>query len=201
MNNDQDLPESGPNQAPVEYDKPSDNRGFSSETSVEYDFRGRRPDERVVMVARYHAWLLMPIVAIWLIMLLLLWGLFWIFGASAVTSIAIAVIVVVGLLYTFYQWFLWNNGTSIITTQRVIRIEQQSLFSRQIAEAELDRIQEISTEIRGPIHTLFNFGTVRIKTATNSGKVDLMDVTNPYDIQQEIVRVQRQLVTQRPTNP
>lgn len=161
---------------------------------TEYNFRGRRSDEQVIMVARYHAWLLMPIVYWWLVLIALLGGIIWYFGASRVTSIAIAVITVVGGLHTLYQWFLWNNGTYIITNQRVIRIEQVSLFSRQISEAELDRIQEISTEIRGPIHTLFNFGTVRIQTASSTGKVDLEDVANPYDIQQEIVRVQRQLM-------
>lgn len=159
----------------------------------EYDFRGRRSNETVILVARFHAWLLMPIVYIWIFLLAVLGLCLWQFGASGVTSYAIGGIAVGGGLYTFYQWFIWNNGTYIITNQRVIRIEQVSLFNRQISEAELDRIQEISTEIKGPIHTLFNFGTVKIQTASSTGKVDLVDVTNPYDIQQEIVRVQRQL--------
>lgn len=165
-----------------------------SDVTASFDFRGRRSDETVILVARFHAWLLMPIVYMWLFLFLGLGLTLKYFGASGITSIAIAVVALIGGLYSFYQWFIWNNGTYIITNQRVIRIEQLSLFNRQISEAELDRIQEISTEIKGPIHTMFNFGTVRIQTASSTGKVDLVDVTNPYDIQQEIVRVQRQLV-------
>ena len=158
-----------------------------------YDFRGRRSNETVIMVARFHAWLLMPVVYAWIILFIVLGLALKYFGASGVTSIAIAAVALIGGRYSFYHWFIWNNGTYIVTNQRVIRIEQLSLFNREISEAELDRIQEISTEIKGPIHTLFNFGTVKIQTASSTGKVDLVDVTNPYDIQQEIVRVQRQM--------
>ncbi|MBI4948165.1 PH domain-containing protein [Candidatus Berkelbacteria bacterium] len=157
----------------------------------DFDFRGRRENEKVVVVVKYHAWLLMPIVYIWLIAFALMAGSFYLFGASKVTSIAITVLVVSCVLNTVYRWFIWNAGNYIITNQRVIRIEQLSLFNREISEAEIDRIQEISTEIRGPIHTLFGFGTVKIQTASNTGKVDLEDITKPYDIQQIIAGIQK----------
>lgn len=198
------MPEEDPPQSTgsdIAYDKPREGRGFSSggeRSEIEYDFRGRRPNEQVMLVARYHAWLLMPIVWLWLILLAILTVLIIYFGLSRVTSIAIFVAAIVGGGYSLYQWFLWNASNTIITNQRVVRIEQQSLFNRQIAEAEIDRIQEISTSIKGPIRTMLNFGTVRIQTASSEGKVDLVDVTSPYDIQQAIVNVQRQ-VTDRPT--
>lgn len=172
----------------------------SNPNEIEYSFRGQRSGEQVLMVARYHAWLLMPVAFVWLVIIAILVGLIMYFGLSRVTSIAIFVSAILGGGYTFYQWFLWNASNTIITDQRVIRIEQQSMFNRQIAEAEIDRIQEISTSIKGPIRTMFNFGTVRIQTASSEGKVDLVDVTNPYDIQQAIVSVQRRL-SERPAPP
>jgi len=163
-----------------------------------YNFRGQRADEEALLVVRQHVWLLLPVVIAWLMILAAIGLLMWHFGASRTTSFAIITGLVVGGLYSLYQWFIWNNGIYIVTTQRVIRIEQHSLFNRQISEAEIGRIQEISTEIRGPIHTMLNFGTVKIQTASTSGQIDLEDVMDPYDIQQQIVRVQRQIVAHTP---
>jgi uncharacterized membrane protein YdbT with pleckstrin-like domain len=172
---------------------------FDPEPGV--DFRGRRSNEKVILVARYHWWLLMPIAFCWLAAIALIIAAIWFFGATAVVSIAIAAVGLAALIYSFYEWFLWVNGNYIITNQRVIRTEQMSLFRRQIAEAEIDRIQEISTYISGPVHTLLGFGTVRIRTASGSDQVDLEDVADPYAIQQEIARVQRQLGKQEQAPP
>ncbi|HUD20493.1 MAG TPA: PH domain-containing protein [Candidatus Saccharimonadales bacterium] len=160
----------------------------------EVEFRGKRPDEQVALVAKCHPWLLIGIPICWLILILLVVAVFWFFGASRTGSISVISALIIGGLYTLYQAFLWNNGLYIITDQRVIKIDQINLFKRLISETELDRIQEITTEIAGPIHTLLNFGKVKIKTASSdSGQMDLEDVADPYDLQQQIVQAQHKL--------
>lgn len=158
----------------------------------DYTFRGKRSNENVLLVVRCHPWVLMPIIWFWLIMLGAVGASLYWFGASGITSYVVFAALAIGGLYSFYIWFLWNNGVYVVTNQRVIRIEQLGLFSRQISEAEIDKIQEISTEIKGPIHTMLNFGDVWLQTASREGKVTLEDVIDPYDIQQQIVRVQRE---------
>jgi len=169
----------------------------------DYSFRGKRSGENVLLVVRCHPWILMPIVWFWLLMLALVLGSLYFFGASSTTTYVIYGALILGGLYSFYIWFLWNNGTYVVTNQRVIRIDQLGLFNRQISEAEIDKIQEISTEIKGPIRTMLNFGDVKIQTASREGRVVLEDVVDPYDIQQQIVRVQREAVDQpsRPQRP
>ena len=159
----------------------------------EYTFRGKRSDENVFLVIRRHPWLLMPIVWFWLIMAGGILISLYFFGASQITTYVIFGVLVMGFGYTFYIWFIWNNGIYVVSDQRVIRIEQLGIFNREISEAEVDRIQEISTEIRGPIRTMLNFGDVKLQTASKEGKVLLEDVASPYDIQQQIVRVQREV--------
>jgi len=169
----------------------------------EYSFRGKRSNENVLLVVRCHPWILMPIAWFWLVMIGLATLSLYFFGASTITTYVILGILLVGGLYSFYIWFLWNNGTYVITNQRVIRIDQLGLFNRQISEAEIDRIQEISTEIKGPIRTMLNFGDVKIQTASQEGRVILEDVVDPYDIQQQIVHVQRDTSehSSRPNRP
>jgi len=157
-----------------------------------YSFRGQRSDESVALVTKQHIWLLMPILLAWVVIGVIITASLLIFGASRVTSITLAVLMIVGLIYTFYSWFTWNNSQYIVTNQRVIKIDQAGLFNRMISEAEIHRIQEISTEIKGPLRTMLNFGTVRIKTASDDSRLDLSDVTDPYDVQQAIVQIQKQ---------
>jgi len=156
-----------------------------------YQFRGQRPDEEVVLVTKQHIWLLMPIAIVILVVLLINGVVFWWFAASKITSVSILLTVVFGGIYSFLFWFSWNNSDYILTDQRVIKIDQLSMFNRVISEAEIHRIQEISTEIKGPIKTMFNFGTVKIKTASDNSRLDLDDVSNPYDVQQAIVQIQK----------
>ncbi len=160
----------------------------------DYSFRGKRSNETVLLVVRCHPWLLMPIVWSWLVLLALVGASLYFFGASTITSYVTFTVLLIGGVYTFYVWFIWNNGVYIVTNQRVIRIEQLGLFSRQISETEVERIQEISTDIKGPIRTMLNFGDVKIQTASREGRMILEDVVGPYDIQQQIVRVQRENV-------
>lgn len=159
----------------------------------DYDFRGKRSNEDVLLIVKCHPWVLMPIVWMWLLLIAIILLFVWKLGFSTISSYVIFILLAAGILYGLYQWFLWNNGIYIVTNQRVIKIEQMSLFNREISEAEIDRIQEIATEVKGPIRTLLNFGKVKIQTASSSGRVDLEDVIDPYDIQQQIVRVQRQI--------
>lgn len=156
-----------------------------------YQFRGQRSDEEVVMVTKQHVWLLAPIILVVLGLVLVTGLVFWWFGASKVTSIVIFLSVLFGGIYSFLFWFSWNNSDYIVTNQRVIKIDQTNLFNRVISECEIHRIQEMSTEIKGPIKTLLNFGTVQIKTASDNSMLDLEDVTDPYDVQQVIVRIQK----------
>ena len=55
--------------------------------------------------------------------------------------------------------------TWIITSRRIIDIEQQGLFSRHVAEIPLSRVQDITIEVNGILETLLRFGTIRIQTA------------------------------------
>ncbi|MEK7548808.1 MAG: PH domain-containing protein [Patescibacteria group bacterium] len=154
----------------------------------DYTFHGQRPEETVQLVIKQHPWVMWPIGLVWLAAIIISVGLLRWLGASAVPSYTIIGLTIIGVAFSFYRWYLWANGLYIISSQRVIKVNQLGLFNRQIAEAEISRIQEISTDIRGPIKTLLNFGTVKIQTASTTGQLDLENSPSPYDVQQLIAR-------------
>jgi len=67
--------------------------------------------------------------------------------------------------FLFFEWMDYYLDTWIITTRRIIDIEQQGLFSRHVAEIPLSRVQDITIEVNGILETLLRFGTIRIQTA------------------------------------
>ena len=90
--------------------------------------------------------------------------------------------------YAFYIWFLYNNYLYVLTNQRVIIIEQSGFFSRQIVETELDKIQNITVEVKGLMATILNFGDIKIRTAGIDATIILKSVNNPYEVQQKIIK-------------
>lgn len=154
----------------------------------DYTFDGQRPREEVIFVIRRHPWVLAPagFISIALIVILILLILF--LGFSSWTSWAIFVAVGFFIIYGFYQWFIFNNYVYILSDERIIIIEQTGIFGRKITEAELEKIQNITVEVNGPLRTFLNFGNITLRTAGIDPVMALKNVENPYDIQQQIIK-------------
>lgn len=76
------------------------------------------------------------------------------------TLYSMVVLLLLFLLWTNYYLDMW-----IITSERIIDIEQHGLFQREVAEIPLSRVQDVTIEIHGIIETFLKFGTIRIQTA------------------------------------
>jgi uncharacterized membrane protein YdbT with pleckstrin-like domain len=75
----------------------------------------------------------------------------------------------------------------IITSERIIDIEQKGLFKREISEFKLDRVQDVSVDISGIIQTFFNFGNVHVETAGSTRNFLFKTVSNPQKIKSKIL--------------
>lgn len=69
------------------------------------------------------------------------------------------------LALVFAIWINYRLDVWIITTKRVIDVEQRGLFNREISEFLVANIQDITTEVPTMIMTLFDFGNMTIQTA------------------------------------
>ncbi len=69
------------------------------------------------------------------------------------------------LALMFAIWINYRLDVWIITTKRVIDVEQRGLFNREISEFLVANIQDITTEVPTIIMTLFGFGNMTIQTA------------------------------------
>jgi uncharacterized membrane protein YdbT with pleckstrin-like domain len=85
-------------------------------------------------------------------------------------------------LLFFYSFVDYYLDVWIVTNQRIINIEQQGLFSRVVSEQRLNRIQDITSEVRGFWATILHFGDVYIQTASETPRFIFKQVPDPYNI-------------------
>ncbi len=92
------------------------------------------------------------------------------------------------IFWTDYYLDIW-----IITTHGVVDIEQKGLFSRDVATAQLDKIQDMRVQVSGVFPTLLGFGDIHIQTAGADKELVIRQAPNPNQI--------RELITQRINTP
>lgn len=153
----------------------------------EFRFHGQRPDESVMLVKRQHVFILLPIVIFALVTVLVAY-LIGRFTGGAFRAYTLLLYIVVMGLYLGHHIYGYYNTLSILTNQRIIHVLQKGFFSAQISEAELSRIQDVSSDIKGVLETMFGYGDVTIRTASKDSLLVLKRIDDPYDVQQAIVR-------------
>ncbi|MBN1584903.1 PH domain-containing protein [Candidatus Uhrbacteria bacterium] len=77
----------------------------------------------------------------------------------------------------------------IVTDRRIIDIQQTGLFSRTVAELEISRIQDATSEVKGIVPTILNYGDVHIQTAGEKERFLFEQVPNPDRIRQRLVKL------------
>lgn len=94
-------------------------------------------------------------------------------------------------LYMSLAWVDYYFDIWIVTTERIINIEQKGVFVRHVSELKLVNIQDITTEVEGIIPTLLNYGNVHIQTAAEENRFVFRNVGDPYHIKGEIMKLQK----------
>ncbi len=92
---------------------------------------------------------------LWSLWGVVLWAIFWQF-------------------WTTYYMDIW-----VVTTKRIIDIDYQRLFDRNISIIRLDRVQDITTHVQGVVGTLFKYGSVVVQSAGAQEEFVIDQIANP----------------------
>lgn len=160
-------------------------------------------NERIVLRVHRH-WFILFVQALPLILLLFL-PLF-VRGGLSLTGIAplislgenpqklVALLSAVWALFMWVTLFLvWTDyylDVLVVTSKRVIDIEQKGIFSREVAAFRLDRIQDVTVNISGVIATFLEFGNIHIQTAGETADIIVRGIPDPHHIRETISRLQ-----------
>jgi hypothetical protein len=96
----------------------------------------------------------------------------------------------VWFLFVWITFFIiWTNhylDILIITSKRIIDIDQKGLFSRNVATLMLSGVQDITIEIHGIIATFFGFGDINIQTAGEKREFVIKRIPHPAKVRKKI---------------
>jgi hypothetical protein len=94
-------------------------------------------------------------------------------------------------IYGFLIWVDYYFDIWIITSERVINIEQRGMFTRKVSELRFAKIEDITTEVKGFLPTVINYGDVKIQTAAEEAEFLFRTVSDPYEVKNIIMGLQR----------
>jgi len=94
-------------------------------------------------------------------------------------------------MYSFMIWIDYYFDIWIITSERIINIEQRGMFTRKISELRFKKIQDVTAEVIGFLPSVLNYGDVRIQTAGEKEEFIFRTVSDPYNIKNIIMNLQR----------
>ncbi len=94
-------------------------------------------------------------------------------------------------LFFFFSFIDYYLDIWIITSERIIDIQQRGFFSRIISEQKLFRIQDVTSEVHGIIPTILKFGNVHVQTAGTKERFFFHEVPNPDEVRNTIIKLVR----------
>lgn len=83
------------------------------------------------------------------------------------------------IMEEFLGWFYHVN---IVTDERIIEVDFVNLIYREITDANIDQIQDVTVEMGGVWRTLFKFGDVVIQTAGEVPRIRFEAVPDPDNV-------------------
>lgn len=156
--------------------------------------------EKIIYLLRRDTITFIPHVLLFLLLLALEYGLYFIlhtlFPVLFTNNVGQAVMLFLGAVYTLSVWlFFFTEFINywldmwFITNDRLVDIRQDGLFARTIAELDLFRIQDVTSECKGLFATMFDFGNVFVQTAGAKERFTLHNVPRPHFIREELIRL------------
>lgn len=121
----------------------------------------------------------------------------WTYEPSVLADPALMpIIVLIGSLFFLFGWLIlfqmfmdYYLDVWIVTTRRIISIEQTGLFSRVVSELRLYRVQDVTATINGFLHTLLNYGYLEIQTAGEKTHFVFEEIPHPMDVSKSILEL------------
>lgn len=146
-------------------------------------FVNQDPKERVVLMLRKHPitnvrWIFLAFILLITPAFLPLLSFFELLPGEFQLVISLAWYLVT-TAYIFEKFLSWYFHVNIVTDERIIEVDFLHLVYREITDANIDQIQDVTVEVGSAIRTTLNFGNVIIQTAAQIPKIEFEAVPQP----------------------
>lgn len=84
--------------------------------------------------------------------------------------------------FTTVAWLDFYFDIHIVTDRRVVNVNQNRLFSRDVSELSLEDIEDVSVNFSGILATFFNYGAIEVQTAGTRVNFHFQEIANPREV-------------------
>lgn len=111
-------------------------------------------------------------------------------STSLFTLLFFYILLLIGIwIFGYVTWINHYLDMWILTDRRLIDIDQQGLFSREISSLHLEKIQDVKIEVHGVLRTLLKVGEVHVQTSAAQREFVIQDASHPQKLKHLIMRV------------
>lgn len=166
--------------------------------------RNMREGEKIVLVVRKHWFVLFRELLLIVFLFLIPFFFFPFFIALVAQGAELpAVSSAIGFFFAsvwtlilwnvlFARWTDYYYDVWIVTSQRVIDIEQKGLFHRDVATLfNLNLVQDVTTVLTGFFGNILGFGKLQVQTAASRDEFVMYDIADPVAVEHAIREAQR----------
>lgn len=163
------------------------------------NFMNKDKEELIVLLVRKHPITNLP----WMMVAFLM----------VLAPLALSIVPILGFLPPNYQvmamliWYLitiafifeqflgWFFNVNIVTDERVFDVDFHNILYREITDAQIGQIQDVTVKVGSAIRTIFNYGDVHIQTAGEVPEIEFQAVPHP----DQIAKILRELQVEEQT--
>ena len=160
----------------------------------------QKKGEHVIMMLRRHPFVLIPAFLLFLVINVFSISAYFfvakqypnmlISDAGRATVIILLSTLLLSTWIQFYGQFIdYYLDIWVVTNTRIINVEQHGLFGRTVAETDLYKIQDVTSDIKGFIPTTFSYGYVHIQSAGEDAKFLFEQVPYPHLVRKKIIQL------------
>jgi hypothetical protein len=151
-------------------------------------FVGADSEEKIVLLLRRHAitnipWIFTSILLLSTPVVALMFGFL---DLAPVNILVIGLIFwyLISFAFIFEQFLSWYFNVYIVTDERVFDVDFVNLVYREITDANIDQIQDVTVRMGSVIRTVFDYGDVIIQTAAQIPQLEFDAVPHPDRVAQ-----------------
>ena len=90
-------------------------------------------------------------------------------------------------LALFLIFIFWYLNIQVITSIRIVDVDQEGLFFHVVSELHIDKIEDVTSQVSGIFGTIFDYGDVFVQTAGTVERFEFSNVPNPAAIEKLIL--------------
>ncbi|MBP9820554.1 PH domain-containing protein [Candidatus Saccharibacteria bacterium] len=78
--------------------------------------------------------------------------------------------------------FVYNQSRFTLTNKKIVQITQKSIYERKISHLSLANIEDVTSNQRGILANMFNFGTIKVETAGEQANFIFVLCPDPHRV-------------------